>query len=64
MFLLLICLLFHLVLLELLDRLSILEHLEYLKILQKYCFFLTYTSKVRNICKKDRFIYLMLITPS
>ena len=56
MFLLLICLLFHLVLLELLDRLSILENLEYLKILQKYCFFLTYASKVRNICKKDRYL--------
>ena len=61
MFLLLICLLFHLVLLELLDRLSILENLEYLKILQKYCFFLTYARKVRNICKKDRRIYLIVI---
>ena len=52
MFLLLICLLFHLVLLKLLDRLSILENLEYLKILQKYCFFLTYASEESVFLKK------------
>ena len=63
MFLLLICLLFHLVLLELLDRLSILEHLEYLKILQRYYKKCTYASKVRNICKKMiDFIYLIRYT--